>query len=162
MTITPKTPVLVSTPESSALAGAGATGCAWGSQMCSGNIPALVPKPSAIISARPRERLEVQSEKILELDQEQFEWQNRLRLVPYRGVNKGTAFMLAIKPDRVEVTMDGTTYETTKVLIGLDGRALSSDGKYQAIIHPELVQEAASALSTAPSAEATEKPLNVV
>ena len=103
-----------------------------------------------------------QEEQILELDQEQFEWQNRLRLVPYRGVNKGTAFMLAIKPDRVEVTMDGTTYETTKVLIGLDGRALSSDGKYQAIIHPELVQEAASALSTAPSAEATEKPLNVV
>ncbi|WP_272038137.1 sigma-E processing peptidase SpoIIGA [Paenibacillus sp. JJ-100] len=99
---------------------------------------------------------------ILELDREQFEWQNRLRLVPYRGVNKGTAFMLAIKPDRVKVSMDGTTYETTKVLIGLDGRALSSDGKYQAIIHPELVQEAASAPSKAPSAEATEKPLNVV
>ncbi|PYE45737.1 sigma-E processing peptidase SpoIIGA [Paenibacillus barcinonensis] len=101
---------------------------------------------------------------IMELDQEQehFKWQDRLRLVPYRGINKGTAFMLAIKPDRVRVTMEETPYETTKVLIGLDGGVLSSDGKYQAVIHPELVQEAASAQSTAQSAEATEKPLNVV
>ncbi|GGH44714.1 sporulation sigma-E factor-processing peptidase [Paenibacillus silvae] len=99
---------------------------------------------------------------IMELDQQQFKWQDRLRLVPYRGINKGTAFMLAIKPDRVRVTMEEMTYETTKVLIGLDGGVLSSDGKYQAVIHPELVQEAASAQSTAQSAEATEKPLNVV
>lgn len=42
---------------------------------------------------------------ILELDQESFQWQDRLRLVPYRGINKGTAFMLAMKPDRVKVTM---------------------------------------------------------
>ena len=32
-------------PESSAEAGAGATGCAFGSQMCSGNMPAFAPKP---------------------------------------------------------------------------------------------------------------------
>ena len=44
---TPNTPVLVSRPESSAEAGAGATGCALGSQMCSGNMPALAPKPAS-------------------------------------------------------------------------------------------------------------------
>ncbi|WP_435368221.1 sigma-E processing peptidase SpoIIGA [Paenibacillus polysaccharolyticus] len=99
---------------------------------------------------------------IMELDQKHFRWQDRLRLVPYRGINKGTAFMMAVKPDRVTVTMDGTDYVTTKVLIGLDGGVLSSDGKYQAVIHPELVQEAASAQSKAQSAEPTEKPLNVV
>ena len=47
----PKTPALVSMPESSALAGAGATGWALGSQMCSGKEPALAPKPKRIISA---------------------------------------------------------------------------------------------------------------
>lgn len=99
---------------------------------------------------------------IMELDQEDFRWQGRLRLVPYRGINKGTAFMLAIKPDLVRVTLDQTSYETTKVLIGLDGGVLSSEGKYRAVIHPELVQDAASAQSTALSAGATEKPLNVV
>ena len=46
----PKTPLLVRIPDSSADAGAGATGCALGSQICSGNMPALAPKPAR---ARP-------------------------------------------------------------------------------------------------------------
>ena len=41
----PQTPALVRMPESSAEAGAGATGCAFGSQMCRGNMPAFAPKP---------------------------------------------------------------------------------------------------------------------
>ena len=43
---TPKMPALVSTPLSSAEAGAGATGCALGSQMCSEKRPALAAKPN--------------------------------------------------------------------------------------------------------------------
>ena len=43
--ITAITPALVIRPESRALAGAGATGCAVGSQLCMGKRPALVPKP---------------------------------------------------------------------------------------------------------------------
>jgi len=46
MISTPNTPLLVRMPLSSAEAGAGATGCALGSQMCSGNMPALAPKPT--------------------------------------------------------------------------------------------------------------------
>ncbi|AEI42591.1 sigma-E processing peptidase SpoIIGA [Paenibacillus mucilaginosus] len=68
-----------------------------------------------------------------------FIWQDRLRLVPYRGVNRSTQFMLAIKPDRVVITMEGRTMEAMKVLVGLDGGRLSSDNAYQAIIHPSLV-----------------------
>ena len=49
-TSTPKTPVFVRIPDSSALAGAGATGCALGSHTCSGNIPALAPKPNSMQS----------------------------------------------------------------------------------------------------------------
>ena len=47
----PSTPALVMMPLSTAEADAGATGWAVGSQPWSGNIPALVPKPSAMISA---------------------------------------------------------------------------------------------------------------
>ena len=54
MTSSPNRPVLVSMPESSALAGAGATGCALGSQMCSGKTPALAAKPTAISAAMSR------------------------------------------------------------------------------------------------------------
>lgn len=79
---------------------------------------------------------------IAELDGEAFKWQERLRLVPYRGINRGTQFMLALKPDAVSVEREGQVYESRKVLVGLDGGKLASDGTYQAIIHPSLVQEA--------------------
>lgn len=78
---------------------------------------------------------------VLELDDEEFEWRDRLRLVPYRGVNRGSAFMLAIKPDAVEIRIGDQTSRSSKVLIGLDGGQLSGDRSYQAIIHPDLVRE---------------------
>ncbi|MCR2803692.1 sigma-E processing peptidase SpoIIGA [Paenibacillus soyae] len=71
---------------------------------------------------------------------EWFKWQDRLRLVPFRGVNKGSQFMLALKPDAVEVNREGQIFETKRVLIGLDGGKLAADGAYQAIIHPAMVQ----------------------
>ncbi|WNR46448.1 sigma-E processing peptidase SpoIIGA [Paenibacillus roseipurpureus] len=70
---------------------------------------------------------------------EEFVWQDRLRLVPYRGVNRNTQFMLAIKPDKVVINHNDSQLEATKVLIGLDGGKLCSDGTYQAIIHPALI-----------------------
>lgn len=75
------------------------------------------------------------------MDSQPFVWQDRLRLVPYRGVNRGSQFMLALKPDHVEVNREGQVFETRKVLIGLDGGKLASDGAYQAIIHPSMVRE---------------------
>ena len=48
MTSMPKMPVLVSMPDNSALAGAGATGWALGSQICTGKEPALAAKPTKI------------------------------------------------------------------------------------------------------------------
>lgn len=73
-------------------------------------------------------------------DDEPFIWQDRLRLVPYRGVNRGAQFMLAIKPDLVIIVRDGEQFETRKVLIGLDAGKLVTDGTYQAIIDPSLLQ----------------------
>ncbi|MFB5759320.1 sigma-E processing peptidase SpoIIGA [Paenibacillus medicaginis] len=70
--------------------------------------------------------------------EESYAWRDRLRLVPYRGINKSTAFMLAVKPDEVKVTMKGQTFIHHRVLIGLDGGRLSSEGRYQAVVHPEL------------------------
>jgi stage II sporulation protein GA (sporulation sigma-E factor processing peptidase) len=72
---------------------------------------------------------------------EGFVWQDRLRLVPYRGINKATQFMLAIKPDRVTISHMDRCVESHKVWIGLDGGKLSSDNSYQAIIHPMLMQQ---------------------
>lgn len=79
---------------------------------------------------------------MLEMHETAFPWQERLRMVPFRGINRGAAqWMLAVKPDRVSITHDGTTTECAKVLIGLDGGTLSTDGSYQAILHPTLIQQ---------------------
>ncbi|WP_199619029.1 sigma-E processing peptidase SpoIIGA [Paenibacillus alkalitolerans] len=80
---------------------------------------------------------------ILRLDEEgereTFPWRDRIRLVPYRGINGRSRFMLALKPDTVTIIRSGTRTEVDKVLIGLDGGQLSSEGAYQAIVHPALV-----------------------
>lgn len=76
---------------------------------------------------------------VMELDEEAFAWQDRLRLVPYRGVNRGSAFMLALKPDSVEIVLGGMRYVSGKVLVGFDSGTLSGEGAYRAIIHPALV-----------------------
>ncbi|WP_127579643.1 sigma-E processing peptidase SpoIIGA [Paenibacillus koleovorans] len=77
---------------------------------------------------------------IASIDEGEWEWQDRLRLVPYRGVNRGTQFMLAVKPDKVVVSYSDNEIVNSKVLVGLDGGKLSADGSYQAILHPTLVQ----------------------
>lgn len=77
---------------------------------------------------------------IADYGQQSDEWQDRLRLVPYRGVNRHTQFMLAVKPDQVIVTYEGRRIATDKVLIGLDGGTLSHDHTYHAIIHPALME----------------------
>ncbi|KIL41755.1 peptidase [Gordoniibacillus kamchatkensis] len=70
---------------------------------------------------------------------EPFIWQDRLRLVPFRGIGRSTQFMLALKPDRVVIRQGEQTRDITKVLIGLDGGTLSHDSAYQAIIHPAII-----------------------
>ncbi|GGF82727.1 sporulation sigma-E factor-processing peptidase [Paenibacillus aceti] len=90
-------------------------------------------------------------------DDEAFPWRDRLRLIPYRAVGKGTQFMIALKPDQVSVTIGGREVMTTRVLIGLDGGTLSSDGMYRAIIHPALTegQESGAGSARAATSEAS-------
>lgn len=78
---------------------------------------------------------------LLQTDGQSFAWQDRMRLVPYRGVNRGSAFMLAIKPDLVTIKLGADTFCSKRVLIGLDGGTLSGDGAYRAIIHPDLTEQ---------------------
>jgi stage II sporulation protein GA (sporulation sigma-E factor processing peptidase) len=77
---------------------------------------------------------------LVDLDNESFDGRERIRLVPFRGVNKGGQFMLAIKPDKVLVRFNEQWITTSKVLVGFDGGRLCSDGAYQAILHPALIE----------------------
>lgn len=69
------------------------------------------------------------------------EWQTRLRVIPYRSVSRGMDVLVALKPDRLLLNCGGKRTETSSVLIGLNPIPLSADQRYQAIIHPALVEE---------------------
>jgi len=92
---------------------------------------------------------------ISELDvnaSEPYTWGNRLRLIPYRAVNGSSRLMLAVKPDYVLLYRDGDGHpplQVNRVLIGLDGGTLSSEGTYRAIVHPDMAQ--ADPVSSVPS-----------
>jgi len=73
----------------------------------------------------------------LELDDK---WLSRVRLIPFRSVSRGMDLLLAIRPDLVRIHSQGQTMETNKVLIGLNPVALASDGSYQTIVHPSLIE----------------------
>lgn len=88
---------------------------------------------------------------LLETDGQSFAWQDRMRLVPYRGINRGAAFMLALKPDLVMIKLGEETFYNKRVLIGLDGGTLSGDGAYRAVIHPDLAQRESAAGVAVPS-----------
>jgi stage II sporulation protein GA (sporulation sigma-E factor processing peptidase) len=77
---------------------------------------------------------------LMELEKESFKGQERIRLIPFRSINKGGQFMLAIKPDQVIVRFNEQFITTYKVLVGFDGGKLSTDGAYQAILHPDLIE----------------------
>lgn len=64
---------------------------------------------------------------------------DRFRLVPYRGLNRDFRLMPALRPDAVEVQWGDRRWEVADVLVGLDEGRLSSDGMYQAVLHPAMI-----------------------
>jgi stage II sporulation protein GA (sporulation sigma-E factor processing peptidase) len=72
--------------------------------------------------------------------EDESEWLNRIRIVPYRGVRQSMELMLALKPDQVEIRQENQRYLAKKVLLGVNHHTLSNDGQFQAIVHPALLQ----------------------
>lgn len=71
-----------------------------------------------------------------EFQQLPAEWLAKVRLIPFRAARSKGDVMLAIKPDKFEIWQENKWNNIGKVLIGIDDGNLSSDGTYQAIIHP--------------------------
>jgi stage II sporulation protein GA (sporulation sigma-E factor processing peptidase) len=64
-------------------------------------------------------------------------WINRLRIVPYRSVGN-QQFLACIKPDSIEIVKDGNHVKTPPSLVGFSWTALSSEGQFDAIVHPKM------------------------
>jgi len=70
-----------------------------------------------------------------------FPWPERLRLVPYRGIRRGTAWLIAFRPDEVVIRLDGREHAVRRVLVGLRSGGLAADGAYRAVLHPALLED---------------------
>ncbi|RBW67364.1 sigma-E processing peptidase SpoIIGA [Bacillus taeanensis] len=76
--------------------------------------------------------------------EEKHSWQERVRIVPYRGVGQVQEFLTAIKPDLVTISQGNTKYETNKCLIGLSENMLSSEDDFQCILHPKMLLQSSN------------------
>ncbi|MFT9055258.1 MAG: sigma-E processing peptidase SpoIIGA [Ethanoligenens sp.] len=65
-------------------------------------------------------------------------WENRLRMVPYGGLNGKGGLLPAFRPDELAVKVKNGTVKTKDVFIAVCGGRLSSDGRYRALLTPML------------------------
>lgn len=76
----------------------------------------------------------------LSLDQLPDRWSDQVRIIPYQGVSGQSAFMMAIKPDWIEVTTQGRQVNVNQVLVGVQFGQLAPDDSYHCLMHPHLLK----------------------
>lgn len=68
------------------------------------------------------------------------EWEEKLSIIPYRGVGQVNQFIIGIKPDKVMVTDEsGEKLDCSNAIVGLNFTNLSSEGDFQCILHPQML-----------------------
>jgi stage II sporulation protein GA (sporulation sigma-E factor processing peptidase) len=77
----------------------------------------------------------------MDLPDTENRWLERMRFIPYRTVDSQASFLVAIRPDEVRIYTESKIYRVNRMLIGLRNTRLSSDGSYQAIVHPKAMEE---------------------
>ncbi|MDP4085402.1 MAG: sigma-E processing peptidase SpoIIGA [Bacillota bacterium] len=67
------------------------------------------------------------------------EWQNRLRVVPFKVVGQEHQLIVAIKPDTILIRKDMDVYQCEKGLVSFTLQQLSTDNSFQCIVHPKML-----------------------
>ncbi len=70
---------------------------------------------------------------------EPHKWENRVRLIPYRGVGQNHQFLMALKPDSIKIDYKDEIIIVKKALVALNHTTLSSEDEYDCIIHPKML-----------------------
>lgn len=69
------------------------------------------------------------------------EWTSRLRLIPFNSVGRIHGLMLGIRPDYIEVHGKAGKIRRDDIIIGIINRNLTKEGKYQALLNTQIIQE---------------------
>ena len=68
-----------------------------------------------------------------------YGWEDRIRVLPFSDLGQEQGMLLGFRPDRIKISYKKNIIETKKVIIGLTERTLDDNNKYQALIHPQLI-----------------------
>lgn len=63
----------------------------------------------------------------------------KFRLIPFKSIGKENGMLLGFKPDLVVIEEEGEEKVITDIVIGIYNSHLSSDDKYMALLHPEVL-----------------------
>ncbi|MBP0724820.1 sigma-E processing peptidase SpoIIGA [Bacillus sp. RG28] len=119
--------------------------------MDSGNslVEPLTRKPVIILDVSEQD-YNLPSELVNLVRQNQFNMQdedviNKLSFfqatfVPYKSIGQSNQFIVAVKPASVRIKIKGKWYQSSSVLIGLSHVTLSSDGIFNCILHPKMME----------------------
>ncbi len=69
------------------------------------------------------------------------EWVPRFCMIPYSSVGRENGLLLGMRPDYIEINEGGKKVINRDVIVGLIGRAISKEGRYQAILHPGVLKQ---------------------
>jgi len=67
-------------------------------------------------------------------------WCARFRLIPFNSLGKANGMLLGFRPDEIVIKEKGEQVKVNKAIIGIYNKNFSLDGRYQALLHPEIFQ----------------------
>lgn len=78
--------------------------------------------------------------ELLDFDAIPKDWEGRIHIVPFQGVDGKSSYMLAIKPDKIKIGYDEKEIITNKLLIGIQFSDLTKDQRYHCLLHPQIIK----------------------
>ncbi|GIN94612.1 sporulation sigma-E factor-processing peptidase [Siminovitchia terrae] len=69
-------------------------------------------------------------------------WSERMRLIPAKTLGTNNQLLCAFKPEAIYLQMEDERKAAQKALIIFTDQELSSDGRFQCIVHPAIVEQA--------------------
>lgn len=76
----------------------------------------------------------------LDFDNIPKSWEKLVHIIPFQGVEGGSRFLLAIRPEQLIIDYDQEKIITKKVLIGIQFGHLTKDRSYHCLLQPQLIK----------------------
>ncbi|MBU5467731.1 sigma-E processing peptidase SpoIIGA [Virgibacillus sp. MSJ-26] len=81
-----------------------------------------------------------ESHASLDFDNIPKAWEDSIHVVPYQGVEGGSNFLLALRPEKLTIQYDEDEIITNNVLIGIQFDNLTTDHLYHCLLQPEIIK----------------------